>query len=97
MEAITLGQWSIANLAIMYNLLSEGKLVGNAVMEYLSYTTKIYQLTQGYENVSVYLYGRELQKVTCHSWFPLGTDIPHLHIIQLVPRIHEQIKRRFGE
>ena len=39
LESITHSQWSIANLAIMYTLLSEGKLVGNAVMDHLSYTT----------------------------------------------------------
>ena len=54
LEAIILSQWSIANLAIMYRLLGEGKLGDEGVIDYLSYSTKIYQLTQKYENVSVY-------------------------------------------
>ena len=86
LEAITLSQWSIANLAIMYTLLGEGKLVSNALLDYLSYTTKIYQLTQRYENVSVYLYDREYRKLQASHGFRWGTDIPHLHVIQLVPR-----------
>ena len=59
LETITLSQWSIANLAIMYRLLGEGKLGDEGVIDYLSYSTKIYQLTQRYENVSVYFYDRE--------------------------------------
>ena len=86
LESITLSQWSIANLAIMYTLLSEGKLISNAVIDYLSYTTKVYQLTQRYENVSVYLYDREYRKLQASHGFRWGTDIPHLHVIQLVPR-----------
>ena len=54
LEAITLSQWSIANLAIMYKVLGEGKLGDEGVIDYLSYSTKIYQLTQRYENLSVY-------------------------------------------
>ena len=67
-------------------LLSEGKLISNAVIDYLSYTTKVYQLTQRYENVSVYLYDREYRKLQASHGFRWGTDIPHLHVTQLVPR-----------
>ena len=45
------------------------------------------QLTQRYENVSVYFYDREYRKLqACHD-FRWGTDIPHLHTMQLTPRI----------
>ena len=87
LEALTLSQWSIANLAILYTLVGEGKLEGGNMLDYLSYTTKIYQLTQRYENVSVYFYDREYRKLqACHD-FRWGTDIPHLHTMQLTPRI----------
>ncbi|MEW8544995.1 MAG: hypothetical protein AB2693_15835, partial [Candidatus Thiodiazotropha sp.] len=43
LEQLTLSQWSVANLAILYKLVGEGKLVGNALMDYLSYSTKFYQ------------------------------------------------------
>ena len=39
------------------------------MLDYLSYTTKIYQLTQRYENVSVYFYDREYCKLqACHDF-----------------------------
>ena len=87
LESLTLSQWSIANLAILYTLVGEGKLEGGNMLDYLSYATKIYQLTQRYENVSVYFYDREYRKLqACHD-FRWGTDIPHLHTMQLTPRI----------
>ena len=86
LETITLSQWSIANLAIMYRLLGEGKLGDEGVIDYLSYNTKIYQLTQRYENVSVYFYDREYRKLQASHNFRWGTDIPHLHTMQLTPR-----------
>ena len=86
LETITLSQWSIANLAIMYRLLGEGKLGNEGVIDYLSYSTKIYQLTQRYENVSVYFYDREYRKLQASHNFRWGTDIPHLHTMRLTPR-----------
>jgi len=50
LESIPLSQWSIANLAIMYHLMGERKLVGKGVVDYLLFTTKVYQLTQRFEN-----------------------------------------------
>ena len=85
-ETITLSQWSIANLVILYKLLGEGKLLDQGVIDYLSYTTKVYQLTQRYENVSVYLYDSEYRKMQEDHNFRWGTDIPHLHTMQLTPR-----------
>ena len=85
LEAITLSQWLIANLAITYRLLGEGKLGDDGVIDYLSYTTKIYQLTQRYENVSVYFYDQEYRKRLASHSFRWGTDIPHLHTMQLTP------------
>ena len=58
LEVITLSQWST-----MYRLLGEGKLGDEGLIDYLSYNTKIYQLTQRYENVSVYFYYREYTKL----------------------------------
>ena len=85
-ESLTISQWSIANIAILYKLLSEGKLDEQGMVDYLSYTTKIYQLTQRYENVSVYFCDREYRKMqACHKcrW---GTDVPHWQTMQLTPR-----------
>ena len=63
LENMTLSEWSVANLAILYKLVGENKLQGPALMDYLSYTTKIYQLVQRYSLVSVMLLDREYRKL----------------------------------
>ena len=78
LENITLCQWSVANLAILYKLVGENKLQGTALMDYLSYTTKIYQLVQRYTLVSVMLYDREYRKLQASLKFRWGTDVQHL-------------------
>ena len=59
LENLTLSQWSVANLAILYKLVEDGKLKDEALMDNLSYSTKIYQLVQKCSLASVQLYGRE--------------------------------------
>lgn len=56
LENLTLSQWSIANLAILYKLVRENKLGGDSMLDYLSYTTKVYQLVQRFSLPSVLLY-----------------------------------------
>ena len=86
LEGLTLSQWSIANLAILYRLQQQGDFTSQSVIDYLSHTTKIYQLIQRYDNVSVFLYDREYRQLqACHG-FRFGTDIPHLHTVHLHPR-----------
>ena len=85
-ENLTLSQWSVANLAILYKLVGEGKLVGNALMDYLSYTTKFYQLVQRCSLVSVLLYDREYRQLQASMGFRWGTDVQHLHTLHLQPR-----------
>ena len=86
LENLTLCQWSVANLAILYKLVGEGKLQGSALMDYLSYTTKIYQLVQRYSLVSVLLYDREYRKLQASLNFRWGTDVQHLSNIHLQAR-----------
>lgn len=86
LESLTLSQWSIANLAILYKLSGEGKLIGPCLMDYLSYTTKVYQLVQRYSLTSVLLYDREYRKLQCSMGFRWGTDVQHLHTLFLQPR-----------
>ena len=87
LESITLAQWTIANLAILYKLNGDGKLAGEGIMDYLSYTTKVCQLVQRYNLVSVLLYDREYRKLQCSHEFRWGTDVPHLHSVYLQPRL----------
>lgn len=55
-------------------------------MDYLSYTTKVYQLVQRYSLTSVLLYDREYRKILCSMGFRWGTDVQHLHTLFLQPR-----------
>ena len=87
LENVSLAQWTVANLAILYKLQGEAKLTIESIMDYLSYTTKICQLVQRYSLVSVLLYDREYRKLQCHHNFRWGTDVPHLHSVYLQPRI----------
>ena len=86
LENLSLSQWSIANLAILYKLEGEGKLVGPAVMDYLSYSTKFYQLVQKCSLTSVLLFDREYRKLQAGMGFRWGTDVQHLHTLHLQPR-----------
>lgn len=86
LESLTLSQWSVANLAILYKLVNEGKLVGPSLMDYLSYTTKVYQLVQRYSLTSILLFDREYRKLQSNMNFRWGTDVQHLHTLFLQPR-----------
>lgn len=85
-ENLTLSQWSVANLSILYKLAGDNKLVGTALMDYLSYTTKVYQLVQRCSLVSVLLYDREYRRLQSSMGFRWGTDVQHLHTLFLQPR-----------
>ena len=86
LESLTLSQWSVANLSILYKLVNENKLIGPALMDYLSYTTKVYQLVQRFSLVSVILFDREYRKLQSSMGFRWGTDVQHLHTLFLQAR-----------
>ena len=86
LESLNLSQWSVANLAILYKLVNEGNLVGLSMMDYLSYSIKVYQLIQRFSPVSVLLYNREYRKLQSTMGFRWGTDVQHLHTLFLQPR-----------
>ena len=90
LENVSLAQWTVANLAILYKLKGDAKLTGEGVFDYLSYTTKVCQLVQRYNLVSVLLYDREYRKLQCSHEFRWGTDVPHLHSVYLQPRVPRQ-------
>ena len=90
LENVSLAQWTIANLAILYRLHGESKLTGEGILDYLSYTTKVCQLVQRFNLVSVLLYDREYRKLQCAHEFRWGTDVPHLHSVYLQPRLPRQ-------
>ena len=87
LENVTLAQWSVANLAILYKLAGEGKLHAGNILDYLSYTTKICQLAQKYSLISLWLYDREYRKLQASHDFRWGTEVPHLHSVHLQTRV----------
>ena len=97
LESVTLAQWFVANLAILYRLLGEGKLEVPNILDYLSYTTKICQLVQKFNLVSVLVYDREYRKLQATHGFRWGTDIPHLHSVHLQARPVRQFGQQEGK
>ena len=80
LDNLSLTQWSIANVAILYKLVGEGKLPGPALMDYLSYSTKFYHLVQRCSLTSVLLFDREYRKLQADMGFQWGTYIQHLQL-----------------
>lgn len=66
-------------------------MVDPAHMDYLSYTTKIYQLVQKCRLSSVLQYDREYRQLQASMDFRWGTDVQHLHMLHLQPR-DKQVK-----
>ena len=96
LEALTLSQWSIANLSILYRLVGEEKLAGQSLMDYLSYTTKVYQLVQRFSLISVLLYDREYRRLQATMGFRWGTDVQHLHTLHLQQRDRPVVQNSLG-
>ena len=70
----------------MNKLLQRGVLTHSSLLDYLSYTTRVYQLLSVHDTRSVFLYDREYRKLqTLHS-FRWGTDVPHLQMVHLRPK-----------
>ena len=83
LDNVSLSQWIVANLAILYKLQGESKLTGEGLLDYLLYTIKICQLVQRYSLTSVLLYDREHRKLQSAHGFHWGTDVPHLQSVYL--------------
>ncbi|CAC5422338.1 unnamed protein product [Mytilus coruscus] len=86
LETVTMCQWSMANLAILHKLLGEVLLDHGQVLDYLSYTTRIYQLITSHDMVSVFFYDREYRRLQSMHRFRWDTDIPHIQMVYLKPR-----------
>ncbi|CAC5393939.1 unnamed protein product [Mytilus coruscus] len=86
LETLTVTQWSMANLSIMHKLLAVGDLASSQVMDYLSYTMRVYLFLSSCELVSVLFFYREYRRLQKQHQFRWGTDIPHLHSVLLRPK-----------
>ena len=83
LSSLTIPQWSVANLAILNRLREDGLLSATSIMDYLSYTTRLYQLFQRYDAVSVFYYDREYRKLQSQLAFRWGTEVTHLQTLWL--------------
>jgi hypothetical protein len=83
LETVTLWQWSMASNAILYKMLDEGSILQGNILDYLSYTTKVYQLIGTHDMISVFFYDREYRKLQHKHKFRWGTDVPHLQTVFL--------------
>eukprot|EP00918_Siedleckia_nematoides_P043909 GHVU01095968.1.p1 GENE.GHVU01095968.1~~GHVU01095968.1.p1 ORF type:complete len:366 (-),score=14.65 GHVU01095968.1:45-1142(-) len=86
LESLSLPQWSVANLAILNVLIQEGSLSKSGIVDYLSYTTKVYQLLKMFDQQSVYLYDKQYREHQARFQFRWGTDVGHLQTVHLQPR-----------
>ncbi|CAC5365146.1 unnamed protein product [Mytilus coruscus] len=89
LESITLCQWSMANISIMYKLLETGALNSQNYLDYMSYSKRIYQLITCYDMVSVFFYDREYRCLQHQHKFRWCTDVPHLQTVFLRPRFQQ--------
>lgn len=96
LESLSICQWSTANLAIMNKLLQGGTLSHHSLLDYLSYTTRIYQLLSAHDTRSVFLYDREYRKLQSLHKFRWGTDIPHLQMVHLKARSAQPFQSNQG-
>ena len=83
LSSLMIPQWSVANLAILRRLQDKGCLDTTSTLDYLSYTTQIYQLLQRYNQVSVYLYDREYRRLQTQMGFHWNTEVSHLQVVWL--------------
>lgn len=95
LESVTVCQWSIANLEILNKLIETKDLKHEDMLDYLSYTFKVYQLLNTHDKTSVFQYDREYRSMQGQFGFRWGTDIPHLTTIFLRPKAPNKIKRTF--
>ena len=82
-ENISPFQWQAANARIMYQLIVDGKLGGQGILDYLAYTVKIGQLGERFEWPTVLFYDRQYRELQAQLGFQWATDNPHLHRVYL--------------
>jgi hypothetical protein len=86
LNTVSVTQWNIANVSIMYQLMLDGALAQQNLPDYLAYSVKILELSYHHEWDSVLLYDREYRQKQAAYGFRWGVDPPHLSAAILVPR-----------
>ena len=86
LESVSPAQWSGANMRILIELLKEGSLKMNSILDYIAYSVKISELADRFHWQSVLLYDREYRKLQAQYQFRWGSDSPHLTTLHLRTR-----------
>lgn len=86
LETVTKDQWSLANLAILNKLASDGRLDKQGILDYLSHSALVYRYFVRFDKNSVLRYDREYRRDQERYRFRWGTHASHLESIHLIPR-----------
>lgn len=86
LETVTKDQWSLANLAILNKLVSEGLLDKQGMLDYLSHSALVYKYFVRFDKNSVLSYDREYRRDQAKYQFRWGTHASHLESVHLIPR-----------
>ncbi len=79
-------QWMAANARVMAELIKEGHLSSDGIMQYLGYTAKIGELATTHTWASVLSYDREYREAQSALEFVWGADSPFIHNKCLIQR-----------
>ena len=77
-EQVSPMQWSTANLRILIDLLREGQLQPQSILDYLAYTIKVSSLATLYTWPSVLQWDRAYHRLQQQMGFQWGSDSSHL-------------------
>jgi hypothetical protein len=97
LESVSLTQWNLANVQILYQLMSEGSLSYQSVPDYLAYTTKILELSFHFDWPSILRYDREYRGKQATYGFRWGTDPPHMSYAILIPKVKAKPSASVGK
>lgn len=86
LETVNKDQWSLANLAILNKLVSDGLLDKQGMLDYLSHSALVYKYFMRFDKNSVLCYDREYRKDQAKYQFRWGTHASHLESVHLIPR-----------
>ncbi len=86
LETVTKDQWSLANLAILNRLVSDGQLDKQGMLDYLSHSALMYKYFVRFDKDSVLSYDREYRRDQAKYQYRWGTHASHLERVHLTPR-----------
>jgi hypothetical protein len=90
LETVTPAQWVAANACILGDMIRNGGVSMETVLDYMSYTAKVGELATKYTWVSVILYDDQYRLKQHEFQYRWGSDSPHLISLNLDVRTKNQ-------